>query len=254
MKIVTFNIRCVWSKDDGVNSFIHRVGMILDKISKEKPDVIAFQEITGKMVEFLDRHLTDYILLGHGRDEDCTGEGVFTAIRKDTVHLIGLQVFWMTDTPYKCSFLEEQRLPRTCIATLLKDKKSGKLIRVYNAHLDLNANVRLDEVKIISDTIKAEQDKIKLPFVLLGDFNAEPSDAPILYLNNEFSEKIVDVTSKLEFTFHAFNPAERHTNKIDYMFFDCETSKTAKNLTVWDDEIDGIYLSDHYPLSVEIEL
>lgn len=254
MKIVTFNIRCVWSEGDGVNSFIHRAGMILDKISKEKPDVVAFQEITGKMVEFLDRHLTDYTLLGHGRGEDYTGEGVFTAIRKDSVQLIGLQVFWMTNTPYKCSLLPEQSLPRTCTATLLKDKRTGKLIRVYNAHLDLNANVRLGEVKVISETIRKEQEKIKLPFVFLGDFNAEPDTAPIVYLNNDFSEKIVDVTHELEYTFHAFNPAEHHANKIDYIYFDEETAKTAKNLNVWDDEIDGIYLSDHYPISVEIEL
>ena len=34
-KIVTFNIRNVWDKE-GKNSFIHRVGMIYDKINKEK--------------------------------------------------------------------------------------------------------------------------------------------------------------------------------------------------------------------------
>lgn len=254
MKIVTFNIRFIWSKDDGKNSFIHRAGMILDKISKEKPDVIAFQEITDKMVAFFANHLTDYIVLGHGRGEDYTGEGVFTAIRKDTVKLIGLEVFWMTDTPHICSMLENQKIPRTCIVTVLKDKKTGKLFSVYNAHLDLNNDVRLAEVKIISEKVKENQAKIKMPFVLLGDFNAEPTDAPILYLNNDFSEKIVDVTADLEYTFHAFNPVERHTNKIDYIYFDEKTAETVKKIVVWDDEIDGIYLSDHYPIAVDFEL
>ena len=58
-KIVTFNIRNVWDKE-GKNSFIHRVGMIYDKINKEKPDVIAFQEVLQPHVTLLEKIFPDY--------------------------------------------------------------------------------------------------------------------------------------------------------------------------------------------------
>ena len=45
MKILSFNIRCPWKDRDGKNDFIHRAGLIYDKIETEQPDVIAFQEV-----------------------------------------------------------------------------------------------------------------------------------------------------------------------------------------------------------------
>ena len=40
LKIVTFNVRQPWDyPEDGVNSFIHRAGMVLTKIDDEKPDI-----------------------------------------------------------------------------------------------------------------------------------------------------------------------------------------------------------------------
>ena len=44
MKIVTFNLDCCWDGAEGINSFIHRAGMIYERINAEKPDIIAFQE------------------------------------------------------------------------------------------------------------------------------------------------------------------------------------------------------------------
>ncbi|MBR4410474.1 MAG: S-layer homology domain-containing protein, partial [Firmicutes bacterium] len=46
LKVVTFNSKCTYSEEeDGINFFFHRIGMVVDKINKENPDVICFQEI-----------------------------------------------------------------------------------------------------------------------------------------------------------------------------------------------------------------
>ena len=37
MKIVSFNLRCVW-QGDGINAFIFRAGMIYDKIMRDQAD------------------------------------------------------------------------------------------------------------------------------------------------------------------------------------------------------------------------
>ena len=53
IKIVTFNLRCVWNGVDAQNSFVHRAGLIWEKVNEEKPDVIAFQECVPQSVEIL---------------------------------------------------------------------------------------------------------------------------------------------------------------------------------------------------------
>ena len=93
MKIVTFNLRCVYEKWDGINSFIHRAGLIYEKVNAEKPDIIAFQEVVGKSLEMLTKLLPEYLFLGHFRNADYSGEGVFTAIRRDEIEVLGFEDF-----------------------------------------------------------------------------------------------------------------------------------------------------------------
>ena len=53
-KIVTFNSRNVWMwSKEGINCFIFRAGLIYEKVNKEKPDVIAFQELLQKNLDLL---------------------------------------------------------------------------------------------------------------------------------------------------------------------------------------------------------
>ena len=59
LKIVSFNLRCVWD-GDGVNCFLNRAAGILQKISEEKPDVIGFQEGTEDNIRYLRQHLNGY--------------------------------------------------------------------------------------------------------------------------------------------------------------------------------------------------
>ena len=99
MKIVTFNIRCALS-GDGINSFYHRAGSVLEKIDREKPDVIGFQEVRPEIFDFLRKYLTDYMLVGCGRGADYEGEHNPVAFRKDKFELIGLETEWLSPTPF----------------------------------------------------------------------------------------------------------------------------------------------------------
>ena len=79
-KIATFNIRCPWG-DDGINSLPHRLGAILDKLDREQPDVVCFQEVIEKTAEFFRRHVPDYFVLYNGRCENYDGVGLMTVTR-----------------------------------------------------------------------------------------------------------------------------------------------------------------------------
>ena len=74
MKFVTYNLRCQ-AEVDGVNTFLNRKGLVMDKIEREQPDIIGFQEITPMMFDYLRSHLgrLGYTLEGCGRSADYTG-------------------------------------------------------------------------------------------------------------------------------------------------------------------------------------
>ena len=72
MKFVTFNLRTD-TAHDGQNTFFFRAGWVLQKIDRELPDVIGFQEVRPHMLDFLRKHLPDYTFVGCGRGADFRG-------------------------------------------------------------------------------------------------------------------------------------------------------------------------------------
>lgn len=259
LKIVTYNLRCPYDYGDGVNSFIHRSGMILDKIAEEKPDVICFQEAVEKSREFFRRNLTDYFLVGHGRDADYTGEGVAIAFRKDTMELYEAQQFWLSPTPYipASKFDGQSDWARNCVVVTLKHKNIEKAIRFYSVHLDVASDeIRTMGIKQILENVVELEKNVKCHNVILGDFNAHPDSGTIEFCNNYSEYKIVDVTEKFEYTFHNYgkNVKDNTATKIDYIYMDKELSEKVTDVYLWDDEKNGVYLSDHYPICCNIDL
>lgn len=98
MKFVTFNLR--YSYDgDGVNSFVHRLGLILSVLQREAPDVLCFQEATPRILSLLSPALGAYSVFFSGRDAHMSGEGLSLALRRDTVELLTLDRFWLSPAP-----------------------------------------------------------------------------------------------------------------------------------------------------------
>ena len=79
MKYVTFNIRCDFGQD-GANNFIYRRPLILEKIRQEKPDIIGFQEVLPHVAAWLKENLTEYYIVGCGREKDLTGEKLVSTV------------------------------------------------------------------------------------------------------------------------------------------------------------------------------
>ena len=252
MKIVTYNIRCRF-EGDGINSFVNRAGLMLNKINEEKPDIIAFQEVTDKISEFLRNNLCGYELVGHGRNADYFGEGVYFAYRRETVRLFELESFWLSGTPHvPASRLEGQSsCPRTCLAGLFCIDKT--VFRVYNLHLDHlnnNSNVREKEAEQIIMHIKSKDGDF--PCFVVGDFNASPNEKCIkMFEENGFA----DSTHNVGVTFHNFGGKNyKNGKKIDYIFTDKKAHGRLKKVDKWKDEQGGIFLSDHYPIEAEYKI
>ena len=256
IKIVSFNLRSQYT-GDGINAFIHRAGMIYDKIKEQKPDIVAFQEVIEPHYDVLPKLMPDYTFLGQFRNADYTGEGIFTAIRTSDWMPVFYDAFWISPTPHvpASRFEDQSHCPRICVVTGLRHKTSGKLIRVCNIHLDhIGETARVKGIRCVLDKIAEYEREQPMPTVLLGDFNAEPGSETILATEAATEPSLYDLTGHIPMTFHGYNYGHEPTCKIDYIYVTKTLKEAAGAVTVWDDEHCGIYLSDHYPVCAEFEV
>lgn len=250
MKIVSFNIRCVYT-GDGENGFIHRKAGIAAKIHAEQPDVICFQEVTSQIAADLKAMLPDYTLLFNQRGANYDGEGLAFALRDETVSLVTLDSFWLSETPYVAGSRYEHQsdCPRICQTAVIKGK-DGAVFRVSNNHLDhIDDEARVLGIRQVLAYMAAQSEIYPMPHFILGDFNARP-DSVVLVCCKEAG--LVDLSAESGGTFHNFGRCD--PVKIDYIFTDADTAARPFVLDKWTDCKDGVYLSDHYPLSVTLEL
>lgn len=250
MKIVSFNIRCDYDQD-GNNSFKNRKPLIESKINEESPDVICFQEVLPHVATWFKETFDQYYFLGCGRDENLGDEQATIAFKKLEYQLISMNTFWLSKEPHTpgSRYEDQSNCPRTCTELIIQNIKTKKLYRIINTHLDhIGSSSRVLAVKQIMDYIDNVELFKKATIILAGDFNAFPSDPEILMITQ--NDDFVDLTSGLEGTFHDYG-REEDNEKIDYIFaskdVDCKQSR------LWIDEKDGVYLSDHYPIEVEIK-
>lgn len=252
MKFVTFNIRYE-NDQDGINCFVHRAGGILRKIEAEMPDVIGFQECLPSQFDFLRRHLADYSVVGCGRTADYAGEHSCIAFIREKYELIGLDTEWLSPTPFVpgSRFPDQYPHPRIVTCAVLRPYGSDTPFRVYNTHLDnASASARELGAQHIANLIGRHLKRQEMPLVLMGDFNDVPDSAPIRTLLGDRAIALTDHTSGIEYSFHDYGRGTRQ--KIDYIF--SRGMKATGPARTWDDVDNGIYLSDHYPLTIELDL
>lgn len=254
MKIVTYNLRNQWHRD-GENGFIHRVGLMYHVIEREQPDVIAFQEVMPRQLEVLEKIFPDYMFVGQGRDADLQGEALYTAIKKSTCQFCGMDIFWLSPQPYvpATRFETQSECPRICVDVLVRHKESGKMVRVYNVHLDHIESVAKEQgMEVVLAKMAEDQDKLACEAVLLGDFNEEPKGPAVTYCNEYDKLKIIDLTTEITGTFHDYG--KREFCKIDYIFVTEGLAANVAKVEAWTTEHSGIYLSDHYPIAATFNL
>lgn len=248
MKLVTFNIRCDYNQD-GINSFCYRKPYILEKLEKEKPDIICFQEVLPHVAQWLKENLKDYYVLGCGRDSNLEDEQTAIAFNKLQYQLISMNTFWLSETPFvPGSRYDKQSIcPRTSTEVVIQDVKTKEIFRILNTHLDHEGSeARVLGTKQILNYLKSVALFKDATVILTGDFNAYPHDPEIEMIHTV--GHLVDLTADLEGTFHDFGALEE-VEKIDYIFTSEHVVCTQKAL--WKDQVDGVFLSDHYPVCVE---
>lgn len=255
MNIVTYNIRCD-HKQDGRNNFEYRKPIIRKCLLEKNPDIVCFQEMLPHMALWLSEVLKDYQLVGCGREKDLTGEQMTIAYRKDRFEIVSMDTYWLSNTPYLpgSRYEEQSKYPRTATQLLLKETETNDVYLIVNTHLDhKSSKARVQGMECVLD--KIHQTLIqwkaigKLPIILCGDMNAHPESPEIEQMNH--SGIICDITEEISGTYHNFGKMDKPA-KIDYI----AVSKNIRleKLELWKDQKDGVFLSDHYPISATVHI
>ena len=247
--IVTFNIRCDYDHD-GINNFKFRKPLILDKIKKENPDIICFQEVLPHVAIWLKDNLLDYYVIGCGRDKNLEDEQTTIAYKKFKFNLMGMEVFWLSETPKvpASRYVNQSICPRVCTKALFQNLETKEVFRVYNTHLDhIGSEARQLGLCQILEQMELEDSFVQAPIILTGDFNALPDSIEMESLKKY--PHLIDLTAKLGGTFHDFGKL-KELDKIDYIIVQDDFG--CNSVAIWDTCEEGVYLSDHYPVCVEI--
>jgi len=251
LKVLTFNLR-LDREEDGINYFFNRTDRIFDVIHSENPDIIGFQEVTDRMKAFLCENISEYTLVGCGRNSDYHGEGVPVAYKNESISLISSENLWLSPTPEIPGSTyggDQSRCPRMFTSCLFKHKEYENLFRFINTHFDhYGVNARCAEANQIAEKIETFDEK----FILTGDINALPDTDEVRIITEKLNHRgVSDVTNGLGGTYHGYGTLGDRAVKIDYIFTNAECTSSY---IVPDTHKDGIYYSDHYAVAAIIEM
>ena len=257
MKIATFNLKYGTAKDV-LNCWKNRKRLLTDTIKEISPDILCVQECLSFQADEIKKAMPHLDRFGFARyhgvsteriHEYCSGESCNIFYNIDKFILEKWDTFWHSTTPDTAGSMSwDNHLPRNTTWGILKEKKSGKRIAVFNTHyhyegtelyFDKTNNLMLEKMKEIGGA---------LPTVLLGDFNLSPESDVHKALTGSREYPLSDVWNILDKdeetgkTFHDFTGIG--FSRIDWILvsegFEVLSAELAGK------EKDGIFSSDHY--------
>lgn len=257
IKVMTFNVRIDNNEDP--YQWSDRKKWIAQIIEKYSPDVIGTQELKPHMLDELKEYLADtYLIYGEPRSEGKDTE--IAAVFAKKAHFIFKEKasFMVSETPdVWASKGWDGALARMCSWVELASKETDtSFFRFFNTHLDHKGELaRKEGCKVIIEQIEQLNQQHKLPFVLTGDFNAQPEMnliSPLLEdeaLSNSYKDLLKSEDPNQLSTFNRYTGYTEGA-PIDYIF--ASESLLLHNTQIIRDTVEGGYPSDHYPVMSEV--
>jgi endonuclease/exonuclease/phosphatase family metal-dependent hydrolase len=244
-----------------------RADNIIKYINKYSPDVMGLQEVTSEWRSYINKAFVDngkYAYYGYGRygtdwsnEKQPTNEAYSLILyNKEMYEQVDQGHFWLSTTPnvYSAQFPGVvSKFPRCTNWVRLKDKKTGGEFVFVDVHLDPeNETVRQYSTEVIADQLKQIAGD---PLVIMvGDWNAQLTSAPINYLTSNGYENVrytAKETSKLG-TWHDWGNRDQNSWLFGDIILASKGKAHVKKFDVLTDKFDGKFISDHNPLTAEI--
>jgi endonuclease/exonuclease/phosphatase family metal-dependent hydrolase len=257
LNVMTFNIR-VASGGDGTNNWAYRRTVVTKIIIESDIDIVGTQETEPSQQNYLTTNLPTYRSVGVGRENGKTG-GEYNSIffKKVRFDILADGTFWLSETPDKPGSKSwGSGYVRIATWAKLKDKATDKELFVINTHIDhISKDAQVKQVEILLQKITELHGD--LPVILTGDFNMSPDNDNIIAITNSSLSHTRDVAeskSGKDYTYHGFSetPTAGHYF-ADYIFTDSDNIRVLHH-SVLPEKLDGVYLSDHVPVTAKIEI
>ena len=216
---MTFNIR-YGQAEDGVNSWPNRCHLTSKAIRDSDPDVIGLQEVQDFQLSYLISELPGYNVYSIGREDGNTdGEQCSILWKSNQLARVRAGTFWLSDTPdVPNSTTWGNRLTRICSWV-----EFDQGFTFFNTHWDHESQeARHKSAELILDVIP------KTPWILVGDFNAEPNWPELGPLVRAPNVHYASKENRVG-TFHGFQGGEEG-DLIDHVF-------TSRDLSVRELEV-----------------
>ncbi len=251
IRIMSANVRCLNPQDLGKKSWFYRADLILKNIEAEAPTVIGFQEVTKWQYAYLCDTLSGYDSVITYRDDTLYSEGCPVFYNTSLYNLKDKGSFWLSETPEVMSKGWDAACYRICSYVILEEKENGKQFVVFNTHLDhVSDTARINGIRVVLDKIAQFGG---LPSVIIGDLNAaEDSETYRSVTQNFLDAKYQLENPQISATYQNWG-TELDRPCIDYCMIS-KTGFTVNSYKVVQTTYDGVYPSDHFPLSVSLTL
>lgn len=249
LRVMSCNVRCISPTDLGKKSWFYRADLIMQGIEKEQPSVIGFQETTKWQYSYLCDTLSSYDSVITYRDDAFNSEGCPIFYRSDIYTLIDKGSFWLSETPDVMSKSWGAQFNRVCSYVILKDNATGTEFVVFNTHLShVSDEARINGIQVVLDKIAEFGSK---PAVLMGDLNTKEDSETYKSVTKNFYDTKYQTTNTMTSCTYQDWGEQLDRECIDYVMISKQGLK-VNSYKVVTDTYDGVYSSDHFPLSVSI--
>ena len=249
LRVMSYNVRCLNPTDLGKKSWFYRADLIIDSIEKEQPGIIGFQEATKWQYSYLCDTLNGYDSIITYRDEAINSEGCPVFFRTDMYTLKDKGSFWLSETPDVMSKGWDAACYRICSYAILIDKATDTEFVVFNTHLDhVSDTARINGIQVVLDKIKEFG---SIPAVLMGDLNAEENSETYKSATANFLDAKYETENTMTSCTYQNWGTELDRDCIDYVMIS-KTGFKVNSYKVVTETYDGVYTSDHFPLSVSL--
>ena len=256
LTIMSFNIRYNTPKDS-LNAWQYRKEKVAEVIASNNVDIAGLQEPWFDQITDLERLLPEYAWIGWSRDDGKT-KGEFTPVfyLKEKFDVLQKGVFWLSETPEKAGSIGwDEKLPRTVIWILFREKATQKEFWFFNTHLGGNI-AREEGAKLLKS--KIDEMAGDLPVIVTGDFNSVPESEPIqTMLSKNYRVVLEDGFNKALkkndeiYTNYLFDGNDKDLKRIDFIF----VNQPVKILyhEIINKRMGKYYPSDHLAIKAEIK-
>lgn len=257
IRLSTINIHYVanWQKK---LAWDNRKLAVKDAIADLNADIIAFQEMEtfaggsynkeNKQLDWVLKHFPEYQAGAYG-DAEIYPNTQPVLYKHDRFSQVSQGFFFFSDTPdviYSRTF--DGSWPAFCSWTELKETATGKTFTIYNVHFEYKSmGNRSKSAKLVSQRIQPliQQNKAVL---LVGDINA-PGFSPTA---GKLKKIPLTLAKPAGSTFH-LNRGINIIPAIDHVFFSAQFKQHGKT-ELLRRKYDGVWPTDHYPVTVDLEL